>query len=135
MGEPIWILAKTVGALHRRLLAEHGGLSGVRDPGGLEAAPARPRQVFAYGDPQPDLATLATAYAGAFFRNHPFVDGNKRVALAVAIGFLRLNGWTTTASQLDAYVATLGLAAREITEEEYAAWIRSQRTEWPSPRR
>lgn len=135
MGEPIWILARTVGALHRRLLAEHGGLPGVRDPGGLEAALARPRQVFACADPQPDLATLATAYAGAFVRNHPFVDGNKRVALAVAIGFLRLNGWTTTASQLDAYVATLGFAAGDITEEEYAAWIRSQLAEWPSPRR
>ena len=94
MDEPVWLMPGLIPVIHQRQLAEHGGLPGVRDPGGLDAALACPRQLFAYGEPPPDLAALATAYAGGFVRNHPFVDGNKRVGFAAAVAFLRLNGWT-----------------------------------------
>src|SRR5437762_1675004 len=122
MDEPVWLEEAAVHAIHQRQLAEHGGLPGVREPGSLESALARPRQVYAYGDPPPDLAALACAYAGGFVRNHPFVDGNKRVALVAARTFLRLNGWDLVASAEEKYLAVVGLASREITEEEFAAW-------------
>src|SRR3954447_17823949 len=108
MDEPIWLRMEAILAAHQRLLAEHGGLSGIREQGGLEAALARRQHLFAYGEPPPDLAALATAYAGGFVRNHPFVDGNKRVALAAAVTFLRLNGRTVDVTQVQAYAATLG---------------------------
>jgi death-on-curing protein len=130
MEEPTWVMLEAVTALHRRLLAEHGGLPGVRDQGGLEAAHARPQHLWAYGDPAPDLAALAACYAGGFVRNHPFVDGNKRVGLAVALAFLRLNEWNAAVSQVDAYINTLKLAAREMSDEEYAAWLRANLVPW-----
>jgi death on curing protein len=130
MDEPIWLSAATVEAMHDRLLAEHGGLQGVREPGGVESAMARPKQLFAYGEPPPDLAALATAYAGGFIRNHPFVDGNKRMGFASALTFLRLNGWTVAVDQLEAHRATVALATRETSEEAFAAWIRSHLSPW-----
>jgi death-on-curing protein len=133
MEEPIWLEEATVRAIHQRQLAEHGGLGGVREQGGLESALARPRQLFGYGDPAPELAALAACYAGAFVRNHPFVDGNKRVALVAARAFLRRNNWDLRAAPEDKYLAVIGLAAREITEEEFATWIRAHLAPWPSP--
>jgi death-on-curing protein len=134
LNEPVWVGEGTVRGIHERQLAEHGGLGGVREPGGLESAMARPLHLFAYGEPPPDLAALAAAYAGGFVRNHPFVDGNKRVALAVARTFLRLNGWDLVASQKDQYVTMIGLATRDLSEEEFATWIRSHLEPW-EPRR
>src|SRR5437773_2408681 len=125
MNEPLWLKGETVHAIHQRQLAEHGGLPGVRDPGGLQSALARPQHLYAYGEPPPDLAAMAAAYAGGFVRNHPFVDGNKRVALVAARTFLRLNGWDLVASAEDKFLAVMGLATREFSEEEFAAWIRA----------
>jgi death-on-curing protein len=129
MDEPTWLDEPEIRVLHNRQLAEHGGLPGVREPGGLDSALARPKQLFSYGEPPPDLAALATAYAGGFVRNHPFVDGNKRVALIAARLFLRLNGWDLQASPESKYLATMGLATGEVSEAEYAAWIRSHLVE------
>src|SRR4029078_13404527 len=98
MDKPIWLDEREIRAIHNRQLAEHRGLPGVREPGGLESALARPKQLWSYGEPPPDLAALATAYAGGFVRNHPFVDGNKRVAHVAVRLFLRLNGWDLDAS-------------------------------------
>jgi death on curing protein len=134
MDEPVWLRANAIAAMHQRLLAEHGGLAGVREPGGVEAALARPQHLFAYGEPPADLAALATAYAGGFVRNHPFVDGNKRVALAAAVTFLRLNGWNLDVTQVQAYTAVLRLAARDISEEEFATWVRAQLKPYPAGR-
>ena len=89
----VWINKALAFAIHERQLAEHGGSSGVRDAGMLDSALARPQQRFAYGDPPPDLAELAAALAFGLARNHPFVDGNKRIAFASADVFLRINGW------------------------------------------
>lgn len=130
LDEPVWLREETIHAIHQRQLAEHGGLGGVREPGGMQSALARPRQLHAYGDPPPDLAALAAAYAVGFIRNHPFVDGNKRVALVAARTFLRLNGWDLNASPEATYLAVMGLVTRGIAEEEFAAWIRSHRVAW-----
>jgi len=122
MKEPRWVLGETVKALHERLLAEFGGLSGIRDEGLFESAVARPLQLHSFGDP--DLFELAAAYAQGLVRNHPFLDGNKRIGFTTAVLFLELNGCRFNAAEVDATVKTLGLAAREIEEEDYAKWLR-----------
>lgn len=109
-------------AIHSEQIAEHGGGEGTRDPALLESALARPRQLAAYGDPDP--ADLAAAYAFGIARNHPFVDGNKRTALAVGETFLWLNGLRLTASDAQAVVAFVALAAGDLTEIELADWFR-----------
>ena len=122
MKKPHWVLRETVLALQERLLAEFGGLGGLRDEGLFDSALARPEQLFAYD--KPDLFDLAAAYASGLVRNHPFVDGNKRVGFTTAIVFLELNGCDFTASEADAALQTLALAARELDEAGYAAWLR-----------
>jgi death-on-curing protein len=121
MKEPIWVLREVVHALHDRLLSEFGGAAGVRDDGMLESALSRPANQFAYGSPS--MPELAAAYAFGLARNHPFVDGNKRIGFATAVLFLELNGYRFTASEVDATVQTLALAARDLDEAGYAAWL------------
>jgi len=122
MKEPQWLLRETVLALQERLLAEFGGLSGLRDAGLLDSALARPHQLFAYG--KPTAFELAAAYAHGLIRNHPFLDGNKRIGFTAAVAFLELNGCRFTAPEADAALKTLALAARELDEAGYAAWLR-----------
>lgn len=127
MTEPVsvvWVREDVVLALHLRQLAEHGGGEGVRDEGLLRSALARPQNLLAYGDPPPDLASLAAAYAYGIARNHPFVDGNKRTALVVARLFLLLNGVNLVATQEEKYLTFVKLAAGELSEEELTNWIR-----------
>jgi death on curing protein len=90
----------------------------------LSSALARPKNLFAYGDPRPDLAALAASYAFGIARNHPFVDGNKRTALVVCRTFLRLNGHDIEASETEKYLKFIGLAEGSIGEEQLATWIR-----------
>ena len=122
MKEPRWVLRETVLALQERLLAEFGGLGGLRDAGLVDSALARPQQLFAYG--KPTVWALAAAYAFGLARNHPFLDGNKRIGFATAVLFLELNGWKFTASEVDAVVQTLALAAGALNEASYAAWLK-----------
>ena len=118
-----WLSPEVLVAVHAEQLAEHGGAVGVRDEGLFESALARPRQTAAYG--QPDAADLAAAYAFGLVRNHPFVDGNKRTAYVAAELFLLLNGWSMTASDESATLTALALAAGDIDEAAFAAWLRS----------
>ncbi|HEV2293766.1 MAG TPA: type II toxin-antitoxin system death-on-curing family toxin [Tepidisphaeraceae bacterium] len=123
MDDPIWITEPLALAIHKRQLAEHGGLDGVRDPGLLKSALARPRHLFAYTDPTPDIPALAAAYAFGTARNHPFIDGNKRTAAVVCETFLELNGVTLDASDAELYPIFLDLAAGALTEEQLAVWL------------
>lgn len=123
MKEPQWVLRETALALQERLLAEFGGLGGLRDEGLLESALARPQQLFAYG--KPSLFDLAAAYAFGLVRNHPFLDGNKRIGFTTAVVFLELNGYRFAASEVDATIQTLALAAGELDEADYAAWLKA----------
>ena len=120
--EPKWISKSVVLALHEALLAEHGGAQGLRDEGLLDAALASPRNHFTYDGA--DLFRLAAAYAHALSRDHPFADGNKRVALTVAGVFLELNGLRLHASEQDAVSATVALAAKALDEHGFAEWLR-----------
>jgi len=121
--EPVWILERVVLAAHDRLLVAHGGAEGLRDPALLESALARPCQHYAYSSP--DLIELAAVYTASLVRNHPFVDGNKRTGFAIGIAFLELNGFDFRATEEEATQAIFGLAAGELDEAAYAAWLRS----------
>jgi death on curing protein len=125
---PEWVDVAIVLDIHEEQLALFGGPGGVRDPGLLESALARPQNQFAYG--QSDLAALAAAYAFGIARNHPFVDGNKRTAFATMIVFLGLNDIAFAPESAAATAVMLALAAGEIDEAGLTRWIRDN---WPKP--
>lgn len=122
----IWPEKLLVLAIHDRQVAEHGGLAGVRDEGLLESALARPQQLYADGDPPPDLADLTASLASGIARNHPFLDGNKRTAHVTYRTFLELNGAELQASDEDKYVAIIALAEGKLPERDFAAWLRAR---------
>jgi death-on-curing protein len=119
-----WIDRQSLLLLHDESLAEHGGASGLRDEGLLDSALARPLNLVAYGDP--DFAALAAAYGVGLAKNHPFVDGNKRAAFLSVGLFLLLNGYRLAAGQAEATVVMLDVAAGELDEAGFAAWIREK---------
>lgn len=118
-----WVDRRLLVTLHDESLAEHGGVSGLRDEGLLESALARPLNLVAHE--QPDFADLAAAYGIGLAKNHPFVDGNKRAAFLSVGVFLRLNGRRLVASQADALITMVGVASGEIDEIRFAAWVRT----------
>lgn len=111
-------------AVHERQLAEHGGLSGVKDAGLLESAIARPLNKAAYGEDDP--FALAAAYGFGVARNHPFADGNKRTAWVMTRLFLKLNRIEIAFDKRDAIQTMLALAAGELEEDAFAAWLRGK---------
>nr|WP_255703269.1 type II toxin-antitoxin system death-on-curing family toxin [Lysobacter sp. GX 14042] len=113
-------------AIHDRQLAEHGGGGGARDESLLDSALARPQQLYAYGDPPPDLADLAASLAYGLARNHPFVDGNKRTAAVACEVFIELNGGVLQADDLELYPVYIGLADGSLPEGEFATWLRER---------
>lgn len=117
-----WIDRRALLLLHAESLAEHGGSEGLRDAGLLESALARPENLASYG--QPDFADLAANYGLGLAKNHAFIDGNKRAAFLAVGLFLYLNGYRLNATQAEATLTVLALAAGDITEAEFAAWIR-----------
>jgi death on curing protein len=119
--EPEWLRADLVIAFHDEQLREFGGPPGIRDEGALESALGRARNRWAYESG--DLRRLAAAYAFGIARNHPFVDGNKRVALLAIITFLGLNDIEFTASEAEAVVMIRDLAAGALDEEVLSRWI------------
>ena len=122
MKQLTWVRRDVVLAIHRRQIAEHGGLHGIRDEGLLDSALARPRNLAAYAD-EPSLAELAAAYAYGLAANHPFADGNKRTAFVICRLFLELNGQSLRASPEEKYLTFLALAAGEISEEQLGRWL------------
>ncbi len=127
MNQWTWIEESVVWAVHEAQLAEHGGSAGVRDPGLLASALARPLNLAAYNGAA-DAAGLAAAYGFGIARNHPFIDGNKRTAFVCAELFLALNGYQLQAEDANCVSTMLALAAGEISEAEFAAWLRTHST-------
>ena len=121
-----WISRRLIIAVHERQLAEHGGGTGIRDDGLLDSALARPQQLFACGQPPPDLAALAASLAFGLARNHPFVDGNKRTAAVACETFLLLNGASLPVDDLELYPVYLALAESSLSEAEFAGWLRER---------
>jgi death-on-curing protein len=118
--EPVWVNPAAVIRFHDDSLMEFGGSPGIRDPGGVESALARPRNLLTYG--KPDLCDLAAAYTGGLC--HAFVDGNKRTAFLTGFVFLYENGHTIEAQQAEVIAAVLSLADHTLDEAGFAAWLR-----------
>jgi death-on-curing protein len=132
--EPVWIDARDALAIHDRLLALHGGPTGLRDDNLLQSALSRPRQHYTYRK-SPGIIDLAAIYTAGIVRNHPFVDGNKRTGFVIGVLFLELNGYIFKASEEDAAQAVLQLASGTLTETEYASFLRANTIEKKKRRR
>lgn len=123
MKVPYWLSREECLALHEMMLSQYGGSEGLREDNMLESALAKPRQLFAYG--KPVMADLAASYVFGVVKNHPFIDGNKRTGFMLGAAFLERNGYEFHASEADAAVRTLALAAGEMSEKKYAAWLKA----------
>ena len=128
MTEPLWLELPVILAIHDRLLSEHGGLAGIRDRGLLESAIGKPGNLFTYG--KPSVFELTASYSFGIAKNHAFIDGNKRTAFVTAAAFVDSNGYELIASEAEATLAMLALAAGDKSEAEMASWfeIHSQPT-------
>ncbi len=118
-----WVNAQVLLLLHDESLAEHGGAPGLRDEGLLESALARPVNLALYE--QPDVASLAASYGVGLAKNHAFVDGNKRAAFLAVGMFLAVNGFRLQATQADATLTVMDVAAGVMDEAAFAQWIRT----------
>jgi len=122
--EPVWLLKSVLLAVHAEQLAEHGGLSGIRDEARIDATLDRPKNLIAYGEP--DIFDLAAAYAFGLAKGHAFVDGNKRTSFVAAELFLALNGYELQADDAECVMAWLALADGSMPEAQLADWLRSK---------
>ena len=120
-----WVAKAVVLAIHDEQLAEHGGHPGIRDINLLESALAHPQHLQTYGDPPPDIAALAAAYAFGIARNHAFVDGNKRTSYVVTRTFLVLNGYDVTADEVTRLEIWTRLGDGSMNEQDLSEWLRS----------
>jgi death on curing protein len=117
-----WVDRRALELLHDESLAEHGGAAGLRDENLFESALARPLNLAAYSEPT--VHELAAAYGVGLAKNHPFIDGNKRAAFLAVGLFLHLDGWRLSASQADATMTMLAVAAGQMDEPAFARWLR-----------
>lgn len=123
--EPRWLRRVVVDAIHADQVRQHGGVPGARDENVLESALARPRQKWEF-DETADVALLAASYAFGFARNHPYADGNKRIAFLTLITFLGINDYDFETTDEDVVATTLALADGSVTETELADWVRAR---------
>ncbi len=121
---PKWLNEQMVMAIHDQQIAEHGGRPGLRDPGLLESALNRPVDIYLY-DETSSLVGLAAAYGFGLMKNHPFIDGNKRVGFMAVYVFLRVNGFVLSAPEEEATIFMMRLAASEESQETLAQWLES----------
>ncbi len=117
-----FVRADVLRNVHGRLIERYGGLPGVRDENALESSVGRPRNLEAYGEAL-SIAELGAAITWSLLRNHPFVDGNKRIAFAALTIFLELNGHCLTCSEVEETAMVLRADAGEISDEEWTAWV------------
>jgi len=121
-----YLSVQQVVRLHALQLQQYGGLQGIRDVGGLEAAVGRPAMTFGGDDLYPDLASKAAALMHSLVLNHPFLDGNKRVGAHAAIVFLLANGLVFTGTPDEVEAITLATAEGQVTAEALAIWFRQR---------
>jgi len=120
-----FITKKTVLYFHTKLIEEFGGINGIRDEGMLDSALAQAQIAIEGEYLHQDIFAMAAAYGFHLCRNHPFTDGNKRIALVVMDTFLYMNGQELLATEKDAYITMLELAAGNISKEQLAEWLRT----------
>ncbi len=122
MNQPKWLRLDVALSVHKMLLAEHGGSEGVRDQSLLESALSRPQQKLAY-DEDSSLFDLAATLSFGLAKNHPFVDGNKRMALTLSLVFLEINEIEIVAPEPEAALIFEALAAGKVSEEILSEWF------------
>jgi death on curing protein len=122
VSEPRWLTSTVVLAIHTDQIETHGGSLGLRDQGLLASALERSRNRFLY-EPSSNVHALAAAYGFGIAQNHPFIDGNKRVAFQAMYVFLGLNGYTITAPEETVVSLMLSVASGELTEPQLTAWL------------
>jgi len=120
---PKWILKETILSIQSILISEHGGTSGIRDEGLLDSALARPKNLHLYSETA-NIFELASSLGYSLIKNHPFIDGNKRVALTATAVFLDINGWILNASEPEAVIVFTDLASNKLTEKEFVVWLK-----------
>ena len=123
--EPRWLARLVVDAIHADQIRQHGGLTGIRDENVLESALARPRQKWE-SDDTADMPLLAASYAFGFARNHPYRDGNKRIAFLALVTFLGVNDYELDTTDEDVVTTMLDLADGSLTEAQLANWVRAR---------
>ena len=128
----VWLDREVLLAIHEAQLSEHGGGAGIRDEGLFDSAVAKPLHLADYG--KPDAAALAAAYGWGICRSHAFIDGNKRTGFVAAELFLRLNGLMLNATDADAVLVMLGVAAGDVSEDQFADWLRKCSSRVRKPR-
>jgi death on curing protein len=109
--------------IHRQLLAQSGGASGIRDLGAIDSALAQPLMTFGGEDLYATIEAKAAAICFSLIMNHPFVDGNKRVGHAAMETFLVLNGYELCAEVADAEAVILRLAAGRLPRADFVDWV------------
>lgn len=129
MNEPVWICEELINLLHDDLIKSFGGSYGIRYQGLVAASLARPQHQFACG--QPSIFDLAAAYGFAILKNHPFVDGNKRTALAIMAVLLEENGYEFKASEYDAVLIMERLADGLEDQDSIAEWLKDNSAKTP----
>ena len=122
--KPVFLATADVLTIHRRMIVEFGGTLGLRDPGLLESAVMMPAATFEGRFLHRDLAAMAAAYFFHLCRNHPFVDGNRRTALATAEVFIALNRKRVHAANKDLEELTWGVAEGRIPKEDVVTFFR-----------
>jgi death-on-curing protein len=120
--EPLFLSLEQILHVHERAIAKHGGTLGIRDRGGIEGALNQPQNVFHYG--AGDLFDIAAAYAFHIAEGQCFLDGNKRVGIASALVFLRLNGVELTYAEEVLYDYMIGIAEKRFTKADLAKYFR-----------
>lgn len=125
-GEPVWIDLETLLLMHDQQIARFGGTAGVLDRGVVESSLNRAKNRFHYGGDEVDLADLAAAYLYGFGQSQGFADGNKRIAVAAALVFLKVNGKPLHVEPRELYDVAMAVADERVrmSEAEVAAWIR-----------
>lgn len=124
MPEPRWLWRALLDAMHRELVEEHGGLYGARDDGLIDSALARAHNRWSYEPESTDLAAIGAAYGYGLARNHGYLDGNKRIALAAIHMSAWINGYEMVADEADEVAMMVQLASGAMPEAELADWIR-----------
>ena len=119
-----YLTFKEVLELHRRIIERSGGSPGMRDIGLLESALAQPLMTFGGEDLYPTLVEKAAALCFSLVKNHPFVDGNKRVGHAGMETFLILSGYEIEALVTEQEEVILSLAASELGRKDFCEWLR-----------
>lgn len=117
-----WISREAAVAMHTELITRYGGSPGLRDAGLLSSALARPVNVHGY-EPEASVARLAAALGWGLAKNHAFLDGNKRIALAAIVVFLEINGHELTCSEAEETDAMLRISASEMKENQWEQWM------------